>query len=58
MMAPQLDAVLSDTNSYIFVIGFKRRTILIFHMEASNCCKDECLPVEINYRIVDRHLSH
>ena len=51
----QPDAVLlyGDTNSCISVISAKRRKIPIFHMEAGNRCKDECLPEETNRRIVD-----
>ena len=45
--------VLGDTNSCIEVIGAKRLHIPIFHMEAGNRCKDECLPEETNRRIVD-----
>lgn len=45
--------VLGDTNSYLSVIGAKRLHIPIFHMEAGNRCKDECLPEETNRRIVD-----
>ena len=49
------DAVLGlvDTNSCLSVIGAKRLHIPIFHMEAGNRCKDECLPEETNRRIVD-----
>lgn len=49
------DAVLDlgDTNSCLSVIGAKRLHIPIFHMEAGNRCKDECLPEETNRRIVD-----
>ena len=49
------DALLlyGDTNSCISVISAKRRKIPIFHMEAGNRCKDECLPEETNRRIVD-----
>ena len=51
----QTDAVLvlGDTNSCLSVIGAKRLHIPIFHMEAGNRCKDECLPEETNRRIVD-----
>ena len=42
-----------DTNSCLSVIGAKRLHIPIFHMEAGNRCKDECLPEETNRRIVD-----
>ena len=49
------DAVLAlgDTNSCLSVIGAKRLHIPVFHMEAGNRCKDECLPEETNRRIVD-----
>ncbi len=55
MVAIKPDAVLvlGDTNSCLSVIGEKRLHIPIFHMEAGNCCKDECLPEETNRRIVD-----
>lgn len=55
MAAIQPDAVLvlGDTNSCLAVIGAKRLHIPIFHMEAGNRCKDECLPEETNRRIVD-----
>ena len=55
MVATQPDAVLvlGDTNSCLSVIGAKRLHIPIFHMEAGNRCKDECLPEETNRRIVD-----
>lgn len=45
--------VLGDTNSCLSVIGAKRLHIPIFHIEARNRCKDECLPEETNRRIVD-----
>ena len=45
--------VLGDTNSCLSVIGAKRLHIPIFHMEAGNRCKDECLPEETNRRLVD-----
>ncbi|MCR4596340.1 MAG: UDP-N-acetylglucosamine 2-epimerase, partial [Lachnospiraceae bacterium] len=45
--------VLGDTNSCLSVIGAKRLHVPIFHMEAGNRCKDECLPEETNRRIVD-----
>ena len=45
--------VIGDTNSCLSVIGAKRLHIPIFHMEAGNRCKDECLPEETNRRIVD-----
>ena len=45
--------VLGDTNSCLSVIGAKRLHIPIFHMEAGNRCKDECIPEEVNRRIVD-----
>ena len=55
MVQTQPDAVLvlGDTNSCLSVIGAKRLHIPIFHMEAGNRCKDECLPEETNRRIVD-----
>ena len=55
MVAARPDAVLvlGDTNSCLSVIGAKRLHIPIFHMEAGNRCKDECLPEETNRRIVD-----
>ena len=55
MVATMPDAVLvlGDTNSCLSVIGAKRLHIPIFHMEAGNRCKDECLPEETNRRIVD-----
>ena len=55
MVAIKPDAVLvlGDTNSCLSVIGAKRVHIPIFHMEAGNRCKDECLPEETNRRIVD-----
>ncbi len=55
MVATKPDAVLvlGDTNSCLSVIGAKRLHIPIFHMEAGNRCKDECLPEETNRRIVD-----
>ncbi|HEL9643558.1 non-hydrolyzing UDP-N-acetylglucosamine 2-epimerase [Streptococcus suis] len=55
MVAIQPDAVLvlGDTNSCLSVIGAKRLHIPIFHMEAGNRSKDECLPEETNRRIVD-----
>jgi len=55
MIATKPDAVLvlGDTNSCLSVIGAKRLHIPIFHMEAGNRCKDECLPEETNRRIVD-----
>lgn len=55
MLATKPDAVLvlGDTNSCLSVIGAKRLHIPIFHMEAGNRCKDECLPEETNRRIVD-----
>jgi len=50
---PDAVLVLGDTNSCLSVIGAKRLQIPIFHMEAGNRCKDECLPEETNRRIVD-----
>lgn len=55
MVACKPDAllVLGDTNSCLSAISAKRLHIPIFHMEAGNRCKDECLPEETNRRIVD-----
>ena len=55
MVATQPDAllILGDTNSCLSAIAAKRLHIPIFHMEAGNRCKDECLPEETNRRIVD-----
>lgn len=50
---PDAILVLGDTNSCLSVIGAKRLHIPIFHMEAGNRCKDECLPEETNRKIVD-----
>lgn len=50
---PDALLVLGDTNSCLSVIGAKRLHIPIFHMEAGNRCKDECLPEETNRKIVD-----
>ena len=50
---PDAVLVLGDTNSCLSVIGAKRLHIPIFHMEAGNRCKDECLPEETNRRLVD-----
>ena len=50
---PDAVLVLGDTNSCLSVIGAKRLHIPIFHMEAGNRCKDECLPEETNRRSVD-----
>ena len=50
---PDAVLVLGDTNSCLSVIGAKRLHIPIFHKEAGNRCKDECLPEETNRRIVD-----
>ena len=52
-LRPDAVLVLGDTNSCLSVIGAKRLHIPIFHMEAGNRCKDECLPEETNRRIVD-----
>ena len=52
-LQPDAIMVLGDTNSCLSVIGAKRLHIPIFHMEAGNRCKDECLPEETNRRIVD-----
>ena len=55
MVAEKPDAllILGDTNSCLSAIAAKRLHIPIFHMEAGNRCKDECLPEETNRRIVD-----
>ena len=55
MCAIEPDAllILGDTNSCLSAIAAKRLHIPVFHMEAGNCCKDECLPEETNRRIVD-----
>lgn len=55
MVATQPDAllILGDTNSCLSAISAKRLHIPIFHMEAGNRCKDECLPEETNRRMVD-----
>ena len=55
MAAVKPDAllILGDTNSCLSAIAAKRLHIPIFHMEAGNRCKDECLPEETNRRIVD-----
>lgn len=53
VVKPDAVLVLGDTNSCLSVIGAKRLHIPIFHMEAGNCYKDECLPEETNRRIVD-----
>ena len=55
MVASKPDAllILGDTNSCLSAISAKRLHIPIFHMEAGNRCKDECLPEETNRRIVD-----
>lgn len=50
---PDAVLVLGDTNSCLSVVGAKRLHIPVFHMEAGNRCKDECLPEETNRRIVD-----
>ncbi len=50
---PDALLVLGDTNSCLSAISAKRLHIPIFHMEAGNRCKDECLPEETNRRIVD-----
>ena len=52
-LKPDAVLVLGDTNSCLSVIGAKRLHFPIFHMEAGNRCKDECLPEETNRRIVD-----
>ncbi len=50
---PDAILILGDTNSCLSAIAAKRLHIPIFHMEAGNRCKDECLPEETNRRIVD-----
>ena len=50
---PDAVLILGDTNSCLSAISAKRLHIPIFHMEAGNRCKDECLPEETNRRIVD-----
>lgn len=50
---PDAVLVLGDTNSCLSAINAKRLHIPVFHMEAGNRCKDECLPEETNRRIVD-----
>ena len=50
---PDALLILGDTNSCLSAISAKRLHIPIFHMEAGNRCKDECLPEETNRRIVD-----
>lgn len=50
---PEAMLILGDTNSCLSAIAAKRLHIPIFHMEAGNRCKDECLPEETNRRIVD-----
>lgn len=52
-LKPDALLVLGDTNSCLSAIAAKRLHIPIFHMEAGNRCKDECLPEETNRRIVD-----
>jgi len=52
-LKPDALLILGDTNSCLSVISAKRLHIPIFHMEAGNRCKDECLPEETNRRIVD-----
>ncbi len=52
-IAPDALLILGDTNSCLSAIAAKRLHIPIFHMEAGNRCKDECLPEETNRRIVD-----
>lgn len=53
IIRPDALLVLGDTNSCLSAISAKRLHIPIFHMEAGNRCKDECLPEETNRRIVD-----
>ena len=52
-LKPDAVLVLGDTNSCLSAISAKRLHIPVFHMEAGNRCKDECLPEETNRRIVD-----
>jgi len=52
-LRPDVVLVLGDTNSCLSAINAKRLHIPVFHMEAGNRCKDECLPEETNRRIVD-----
>lgn len=52
-ISPDALLILGDTNSCLSAISAKRMHIPIFHMEAGNRCKDECLPEETNRRIVD-----
>ena len=52
-ICPDALLILGDTNSCLSAIAAKRLHIPIFHMEAGNRCKDECLPEETNRRIVD-----
>lgn len=52
-LQPDAVLLLGDTNSCLSAISAKRLHIPIFHMEAGNRCKDECLPEETNRRIVD-----
>ncbi len=52
-LKPDALLILGDTNSCLSAIAAKRLHIPIFHMEAGNRCKDECLPEETNRRIVD-----
>jgi UDP-N-acetylglucosamine 2-epimerase (non-hydrolysing) len=52
-LQPDAYLVLGDTNSCLSAISAKRLHIPLFHMEAGNRCKDECLPEETNRRIVD-----
>lgn len=52
-LRPDALLILGDTNSCLSAIGAKRLHIPVFHMEAGNRCKDECLPEETNRRIVD-----
>ena len=52
-LQPDALLVLGDTNSCLSAVAAKRLHIPVFHMEAGNRCKDECLPEETNRRIVD-----
>ena len=52
-LAPDAVLVLGDTNSCLGAIGAKRLHIPIFHMEAGNRCMDQCLPEELNRKLID-----
>ena len=53
VIKPDALLILGDTNSCLSAVSAKRLHIPIFHLEAGNRCKDECLPEETNRRIVD-----